>query len=91
MAVLGCPAVYRLDEIQLLHNNTGSQIKILLDDLNKLVRAPVRSAVSLNEQRQRLRDSNGIGELHKGTTSQFGMDEGFGDPACKVRSRSVNF
>ena len=90
MAVLGCPAVYRLDEIQLLHNNTRSHVKILFNDLDKLLRAPVRSAVSLDEHRQRLRDPDGIRELHKGTTSQFGMYEGFSDPASKVRSRSVN-
>ena len=51
MAILGCPAIYRLDKIQLLHNNTGPHIKVLFNDLNKFVRAPVRSAVSLNEQR----------------------------------------
>ena len=86
MAVLGSLEVDRLGKVELLDNDTRSEIEVLVDDLNELVGGVVRGSIGVDEDGGWLRNTNGVGELDKSTTSELGVDEGLGDPASEVGS-----
>jgi len=90
VAVLGGLAVDGVDEVELLDNDTGAHVEVGLDDLDELLGAPVGGAVGLDEDGERLSDTNGVGELDKGTASELCVNERLGDPAGKVGSRAVD-
>jgi hypothetical protein len=90
VAVLGGLAVDGVDEVELLDNDTGAHVEVGLDDLDELAGALVGGTVGLDEDGERLSDTNGVGELDKGTTGELGVDERLGDPAGKVGSRAVD-
>lgn len=90
VAVLGGLAVDGVDEVELLDNDTGAHVEVGLDDLDELGGALVGGAVGLDEDGERLGDTDGVGELDKGTTGKLGVDERLGDPAGKVSSRAVD-
>jgi hypothetical protein len=90
VAVLGGLAVDGVDKVELLDNDTGAHVEVGLDDLDELGGALVGGAVGLDEDGERLSDTNGVGELDKGTTGELGVDERLGDPAGKVGSRAVD-
>ena len=90
MAILGGCVVDGVGEVQLLDNDTRAEVKVLVDDLNKLLRGLVRGAVCLNEEGQRLSYTNGVGKLDQCATSQLGVDERLGDPAGKVSGGAVD-
>ena len=90
VTVLGGCVVDGVGEVQLLDDDTGTEIKVLVDDLNKLLRGLVRGAVCLNEEGQRLSYTNGVGKLDQCAASQLGVDERLGDPAGKVSGRAVD-
>jgi hypothetical protein len=60
VTVLGGLVVDRLDEIELLDNDTRPHVKVLADDLHKLIGALLRSAVCLHEEGQWLSNTNGV-------------------------------
>ena len=60
VAILGGCVVDGVGEVQLLDNDTRAEVKVLVDDLNKLLRGLVRGAVCLNEEGQRLSYTNGV-------------------------------
>lgn len=84
MTILRRLEVDGFDQIQLLDNNTRPQIKVVSDNLHKLRTTLVARAVALDEYRERLRDTDGVRELYEGASRETRLDEGFGDPACKV-------
>ena len=90
VAVLGGLAVDGVDEVELLDNDTGAHVEVGLDDLDELGGALVGGAVGLDEDGERLSDTNGVGELDKGTAGELGADERLGDPAGEVGSRAVD-
>ena len=90
VTVLGSLAVDRVGEVKLLDDDTGAHVEVGVDDLNKLLGAAVRGAVGLNEDGERLGDTNGVGELDESTASELGVDEGLGDPTGEVGSRTVD-
>lgn len=90
VTVLGSLAVDGVGEVKLLDNDTGAHVEVGVDDLNKLLGAAVRGAVGLNEDGERLGDTNGVGELDESTASELGVDEGLGDPTGEVGSRAVD-
>jgi hypothetical protein len=90
VTVLGGLAVDGVDEVELLDNDTRAHVEVGLDDLDELLGALVGGAVGLDEDGVRLSDTNGVGELDKGTTGKLGVDERLGDPAGKVGSRAVD-
>jgi hypothetical protein len=90
VAVLGSLAVDGVGEVKLLDNDTGAHVEVGVDDLNKLLGAPVRGAVGLNEDGERLGDTNGVGELDESTASELGVNKGLGDPTGEVGSRAVD-
>ncbi len=52
--------VDRLGQVELLDNNTGSQIEVLVNDLDKLIGGSVRCAVVVDEDGKRFGNTNGI-------------------------------
>lgn len=90
MAVLGSLQVDGAVQVKLADNDAGAQIKVVADNLNKLVRGLLRGAVGVDVDGQRLRNTNGIGELDKRTAGETGIDEGLGNPATDIGSRTID-
>ena len=90
MAVLGRLEVDGLGQIQLLDDDTGAQVEVVADDLDKLVRCLLRGAVGVDVDREGLSNADGVRELDEGAASEAGGDEGLGDPATDVGSRAVD-
>lgn len=90
MAVLGGLEVDGLGEIQLLDDDTGPHVEVGANDLDKLVRSLLRSAVGLDEDRQGLRDTDGVRELDEGSAGEAGGNERLGNPAAKVGGGTVD-
>lgn len=90
VAVLCGSVVNWLSKIKLLNDDAGPHVEVVTNDLDEFVRSLVRSAVCLYEQGERFSHSDSIRELDKATSSQLGVDKGFGDPACEVCSRTIN-
>lgn len=90
VAVLGRLEVDGLGEVELLDNDTGAEVKVVADDLDKLIRVLLRGAVRVDVDRQRLRDTDGVRELDEGAAGEAGGDERLGDPAADVGSRAVD-
>ena len=90
VTVLGSLAVDGVGEVKLLDDDTGTHVEVGVDDLNELRGALLRGAVGLNEDGERLSDTNGVGELDESTASELGVDEGLGDPTGEVGSRAVD-
>ena len=90
VAVLGSLEVDGAVKVQLTDNDTGTEVKILVDDGNELIGALLRSAVSVDMDRQRLSNTDGVGELDESTASKTGVDQGLGNPAGNVGSGAVD-
>jgi hypothetical protein len=90
VAVLGRLVVDGVRKVKLLDNDTGPQVKVVLDNLHKLIRVLVRGPVGLNEERERLRNTNGVRQLDKGATGELGSDERLGNPASEVGGGTVD-
>ncbi len=76
MAVRRSPAIYRLLQVELFHDDTWSEIPVLADDIDKLQVGLLASAIRVDEDRQWLGDTNGVGELDECTASEAASDEG---------------
>jgi hypothetical protein len=90
VTVLGSLAVDGVDEVELLDDDTGAHVEVGVDDLNKLLGALVGGTVGLNEDGERLGNTNGVGELDESTASELGVDERLGDPTGEVGSGTVD-
>lgn len=90
VTVLGGLEVDGAVQVQLTDNNTGAEVEVLVNDLDQLGRALVGGTVGVNVDGEGLSNTNGVGELNKGTTSELGVDQGLGDPSGEVSSRSVD-
>ena len=89
MPILSGLAVNRLREIQLLDNDAGPKVKVLVNDVHQLVAGLVAGAIGLNEDAEGLGDTDGIGKLHERAAGEAAVNDGFGDPAGKIGSRAV--
>jgi hypothetical protein len=90
VTVLGSLEVDGLCKVQLLDNDTRTEVKVVPDDLDELVGALVGGTVGLDEDGEGLGDTNGVGELDKGTASELSVDERLGNPTSDVSGRSVD-
>ena len=90
MAVLGRLEVDGLGQIQLLDDDTGAQVEVGADDLDKLIRGLGRRAVGVDVDGEGLRDTNGVRELDEGAAGEASGDQRLGDPAADVGSRAVD-
>jgi hypothetical protein len=82
--------VDRLGQVELLDNDTRSQIEVLIDDLDKLIRGFIRGAVCIDEDREWLSNTNGVRKLDQCTAGKLSIDQRLGNPAGEVCSRSIN-
>ena len=55
--------INRLDQVELLDNDTRPHVEVVADDLYQLVRALVRCAVGLDEEGEGFSYTDGVGEL----------------------------
>lgn len=90
VAVRGSLEVDGSSKVEILHKHTGSEVKVLLDDLNELGRRVLGGSVGVNEDGQRLGNTNGVGELNQGSSGKSGLDQRLGDPSGSVGGRSVD-
>ena len=90
MTVLGSLGVDGLGKVQVLNNDTRTEIEVVADDLDQLLGGLAGGTVGLNEEGEGLSDTNGVGELDKGTAGQTGVDQGLGDPTGNVSSGTVD-
>jgi len=90
VAVLSGLVVDGVGEVEFLDNHTGTEVEVVADDLDELVRGLVGGAVGLYEHGKRLRDTNGVGKLDECAAGELGVDEGLCNPAGKVGSRAVD-
>ena len=90
MAVLGGLKVDWLGQIQLLDDHTRSEVEVGVDDVDELIGGAVGGAVRVDEDGEGFGNTDSVGELHEGAAAKLRVYEGFGDPAGKVGSRSVD-
>ncbi len=90
MAVLGGLEVDGLGKIELPDDDAGTEVEVVPDDLDELVRGLGGGSVAVDVDGEGLGDTDGVRELHKGTAGEAGRDERLGDPAADVGSRSVD-
>lgn len=74
----------------MLTDDTRTEIPVVADDVDELRVRLLASAVGINENRQRLSDADGVGELDKATAGKATSDEGLGDPASSVSRRAID-
>lgn len=67
--------VLRPLEGELTHNNTRSQVPVVLDDLDELFVSLGSGFVRIDVDRERLSNTDGIRELDKGTAGQSTSNE----------------
>ena len=68
-----------MNDNRLTHtDDTGAEIPVLADDGNDLLIGLLSSAVGVNVDRERLSDTDGVGELDEGTASEASGNKGLG-------------
>jgi len=90
VTVLSSTVVDGVGEVKLLDNDTGTEVKVLVDDLDELLGGLVGGTVVLNEEREGLGDTDGVRELDETAASEVGLDQGLGDPAGEVSSGTID-
>lgn len=90
VAVLGSLEVDGAVQVQLANNDTGSQVEVVADDLDKLLGASLGGAVGVDVDGQRLGNTDGIGQLNEGTAGKASSDQGLGDPASDISGRTID-
>lgn len=63
MTVLGGLEVDGLGQVKLADNDTGTEVKVVADDLDKLLGGLVGGTVGVDIEGEGLGDTNGVGEL----------------------------
>lgn len=72
-------------------NDTRAEVPVVADDLDELlIGLLVAGAVSIDEDRQRLSDTNGVRELDEAAAGQAGVDQRLSDPTRGVGRRTIN-
>ena len=79
-----------LEEIQLLDDDTGAEIEVLLDDGEDLGIGLGAGTVGVDEDGGGLGNTDGVRELDEGTTGEASGNDGLGDPATGVGSRAID-
>lgn len=79
-----------LEEVKFLDDHTGTEIKVVFDDLNEFSVGLGTSTVGINKDGEGLGDTDGVGKLDKGATGKLGGNQRLCDPARSVGSRTVD-
>lgn len=90
VTVLGGLEVDGLGQVKLLDNDTGPQVEVGTDNLDKLIGGPGGGAVGVDVDRQGLSNTDGVRELDQGTAGEASSDQGLGNPSADVGSRSID-
>lgn len=80
--------VLGLLEVEVLDDDSGLEREVGVDDGNELLVRLGRSSVRVDEDRERLGDTDGIRELDEDSLGETGGNEGLGDPSGSVGGRS---
>merc|ERR1712157_640878 len=81
-----------LAESQRLSDGARTTVESDLDDIGDVIstQSTLLRAISLNEKRQWLCNTNGVRELYQSSLAQAALHNGFGHLPADVSSRSVN-
>lgn len=90
VAVLGGLAVDGAVKVELTDNDTGSEVEVVSDDLDQLVRGLLGGAIRVDVDGEGLSNTDGVRELDKSSSAETGSDEGLGNPSTDVSSRSID-
>ena len=90
VTVLGGLEVDRLGEVEVLDDDTRTEVKVLSDDVDELIGSLARGAVGLDKDGEGLGNTDGVGKLDEGTAGELRVDDGLGDPSGDVGSRAVD-
>jgi len=83
--------VLGLEEIKLANDASRAEIEVLVDNVKKLaISLADGSAVGVDVDRHGLSNTDSVRDLNEDTLAELGSDEGLGDPAGGVSSRTVN-
>lgn len=78
-------------ELKVSDDASWSQVEVLLDDFqNFSIGLVLASSVGINEDGQWFSNTNGVGDLDEASGSQTSSNDGLGDPASGVGSRSID-
>ena len=77
-------------ELQVAGEHAGAEVKVLKDDVAELDVVLDASAVSVDIDREGLRDADRVRELDEAALAELSRDEGLGDPAGRVGARAVD-
>lgn len=81
-------------QVEVADDGSRAKIEVVLHDLGDLLvslaRASDAGAVGVHEDGQRVRHTDGVGELDKHTVGKAGGDDGLGDPTGSVGSRAID-
>lgn len=90
VAVLGRLAVDGLGQVKLLNDDTGSEVEVVPNDLDELLRRLLRSAVRVDVDGKGLSNTNSVRELDESTSAETGVDQRLGNPSADVGGRSID-
>jgi hypothetical protein len=90
VTVVGGLLVDWTTQVELADDCSGAQVKVLVDQREKLVVALLASAVGVDVHRQWLGHTDGVRHLHQDAVDQTGSDQRLGDPARSIGARAVD-
>ena len=79
-------------ELEVTLDASGAEVEVLGDDIGELSigHALLDSSVGVNKDGERVRNTNGVRKLNKGSSAELGSNEGLGDPTSGVGGRTVD-
>ena len=90
VAVFGSLEVDGLSEVELLDNDTGPQVKVVTDDLDKLIRRLLRGAVGVDVDGKRFGNADRVGQLDERAASKTRSHNRLCNPAADIGGGSVD-
>lgn len=90
VTVRGGLQVLGLLEVELSHDNSGSEVPVVSDDVNQVSVRLLAGTVGLDKDGQGLGNTDGVRQLDQASSGKTGVDQGLGDPSGSVGGRSVD-
>ena len=81
MPILCREGIDGVGEVQLLDDNTWTQVEVVAYDIYELIATSVACSIGLDEQAEWFGHTNGVGELHQSSSGQASFDQRLGNPA----------
>lgn len=86
VTVLGGRLVDRSLQLEFLDDHAGSEVEVVVDDLQQLAFVQRRRAEREHHDGQRLSDSYGVGDLDEATAAHARLHQRLGNPPSGIRS-----